>query len=50
MRGMLAGAFVSSMVALANWHGQIGPMLRTIIVGSAIGFAIGYFVGKRRAR
>lgn len=46
---MLGGAAIGSMFALANWHGQIGPMASTIVVSSAIGFTIGYFVGKRRA-
>lgn len=48
MKGLLVGSLLGCLAAWSQWDGHAGAGLRLIIVGAAIGFAIGYFIGKRR--
>ena len=47
-RGMLAGAFAGGVAAIGNWEGNVIVAASSVIVGTAIGWAIGYFLGKRK--
>ena len=49
MKGMLIGSVVGCLSAWSQWEGDVGAALRLVIVSAAIGFGIGYFIGKRRS-
>jgi hypothetical protein len=49
MKGLLIGSVVGALAAWSQWQGDPGTALRLLIVSAAIGFAIGYFIGKRRS-
>ena len=47
-KGASAGAFVGVVVAVVNWEGNIVVASGSIITGAAIGWVVGYYLGKRR--
>ena len=48
MKGMLIGALVGCLTAWSQWQGDAGPAVRIVVVTAAIGYAVGYFIGRRR--
>jgi hypothetical protein len=48
MKGLLIGGIVGCLVAAAQWQDDAGAAIRVVVVTAAIGFTVGYFVGKRR--
>lgn len=48
-KGLLIGTLVGVVVAATNWDGDRVGAAWLIVKCAAIGFAIGYFVGKRRS-
>ena len=48
MKGLLIGALIGGLAAWSQWPGDAGAILRIVIVAAAIGFTVGYFIGKRR--
>ena len=49
MKGMLIGSIVGCLLAWSQWEGNVGASLSLVVVSAAIGFGIGYFIGKRRS-
>ena len=47
-KGMIVGALIGCVAALANWEGRVGVALSSVIVSAAIGWTIGYYLDKRR--
>jgi hypothetical protein len=48
MKGMLVGALGGCLAAWSQWQGDAGATVRIVIVAAAIGFGMGYLIGKRR--
>lgn len=46
-KGTLAGALAGFVAAAANWDGNIVVALSSIMIGAAIGWVVGYYLGKR---
>jgi hypothetical protein len=49
IKGLLIGSVVGFLAGWSQWEGNVDAALRLVVVSAAIGFAIGYFIGKRRS-
>lgn len=47
-KGMIIGALIGLVAALANWEGEFGAAASSIIVSAAIGWTCGYFWDRHR--
>lgn len=48
MKGLLIGGLIGCVAAWSQWQGDAGAAVGFVVVGAAIGFTVGYFIGKRR--